>query len=256
MVNPGLIVAPLTPFTADLEVDTARASASDRLRRRGLRRHHGRRRRRRNPGIHLSQPRTAQGPDPAHHRVRRRPRAGHGGYLPPVLQDRGRAGASGARARRGRGAAVGADAPVRRAADAGRSHRLFRGDRARDRSSHHALSQSRARRRRVHCRHHRPGEASRACSSSRRARAIWRGCRASSSRSIAPATPAISRPCRCCWRRCSWAAPARPCRRRDRRSRGTSSTPSWPRTTSARSSCSFSSRCSRRSGCIGASPPS
>ena len=35
----------------------------------------------------------------------------------------------------------------------------------------------------------------------------------------------------------------------------TSSTPSWPRTTSARSNCSFSSRCSRRSGCIAASPP-
>ena len=53
----------------------------------------------------------------------------------------------------------------------------------------------------------------RRCSSSRKARAILPACRGSSSRSIVPATPATSRPCRCCSRHWSWAAPARPCRR-------------------------------------------
>ena len=161
MMNPGLIVAPLTPFTADLKVDEPALRRQIDYVVERLRRHHGGRRRRRDPGIHLSQPRTAQGPDPAHDRVRRRPRAGHGRHLAPVVQDRDRAGAPGARARRGGGAAAGAAAAVRRAADAGRSHRLFRGDRARDRAADHALSQSRPRRRRVHSRHHRARQASR-----------------------------------------------------------------------------------------------
>ncbi len=56
--------------------------------------------------------------------------------------------------------------------------------------------------------------------------------------------------------RSSWAGPAPPCRRPDRRSRGTSSTRSSPRITSAPLPCSCSSRCSRRSGCTGASPRS
>ena len=97
MMNPGLIVAPLTPFTADLKVDESALRRQIDYVVARLRRHHGGRRRGRDPGIHLSQPRTAQGADPAHHRVRRRPRAGHGRYLAPVVQDRDRAGARGAK---------------------------------------------------------------------------------------------------------------------------------------------------------------
>jgi 4-hydroxy-tetrahydrodipicolinate synthase len=51
------------------------------------------------------------------------------------------------------------------------------------------------------------------------------------------------------------AAPARPCRRRRARSRGISSMPSWPRTMNAPPRCSSSSRCSRRNGCIAGSLP-
>ena len=77
-----------------------------------------------------------------------------------------------------------------------------------------ALSQSGARRRRVDRRDHRAREARHACASSRKARATSRACRGSSSRSIMRATPSISPPCRCCSRRSSSAARAPPCRRR------------------------------------------
>ena len=59
MEKPGLIVAPLTPFTADLKVDEPALRAPDRLRDQGLPRHHGGRRRRRDPGIHLSRSRPS-----------------------------------------------------------------------------------------------------------------------------------------------------------------------------------------------------
>ena len=93
----------------------------------------------------------------------------------------------------------------------------------------------------------------RRCSSSRKARAISPACRGSLWRSTAPATRAISQPCRCCSRACSSAAPARPCRRRAPRSPAPSSTPSWRRITSTQRKSSFSSRCFRQSGCTAVS---
>ena len=126
----------------------------DRLRRQGLPRHHGGRRRRRDPGIHLSEPRRAQGPDPPHHRAHRQARAGHGRHLARFVQDRDRARPR-RRALGRRGGATSRAAPsFRRPADASRPDRLFRGDRPRDQAADHALSQSRPRRRRVHPRHH------------------------------------------------------------------------------------------------------
>src|SRR5215469_1760618 len=70
-----------------------RAAARDRLCGERLPRHHGGRGRGRDPGIHLSQPRTAQGAHPAHHRLCRWTRAGHGRNFASLLQDRDRAGA-------------------------------------------------------------------------------------------------------------------------------------------------------------------
>ena len=92
MPTPGLIVAPLTPFTADLTVDEAalrrqidyviddcRATMVVAA------------------GVETQEYtylgfEAAQGADPPHHRVRRPPRAGHGRHLAPVVQDRDRTG--------------------------------------------------------------------------------------------------------------------------------------------------------------------
>jgi 4-hydroxy-tetrahydrodipicolinate synthase len=54
---------------------------------------------------------------------------------------------------------------------------------------------------------------------------------------------------RCCSQRCNLAAPARPCRRPAAKSPATSSMPSSPRILSGRRKSSCSSRCSRRNGC-------
>ena len=91
--QPGLIVAPLTPFTADLTVDEpalkrqidyvvedCRATMVVAA------------------GVETQEYtylelRTAQSADPPDHRMRRRPRAGDGRHLASVVQDRDRTGA-------------------------------------------------------------------------------------------------------------------------------------------------------------------
>ena len=152
--TPGLIVAPLTPFTSDLKVDEAGLARQIDYVVQGLPRHHGGRRRRRDPGIHLSEPRRAQGADPPHHRTHRQARAGDGRHLARLVQDRDRACARCRALGRRRRAASGAAAALRRSADARRPDRLFRGDRPRNQIADHALSQSRPRRRRLDPRHH------------------------------------------------------------------------------------------------------
>ena len=167
MRQPGLIVAPLTPFTADLKVDERSSAPANRLRGARLRGHHGGRGRRGDAGIHLSELRSPQGADPLDHRIRRRPRAGDGRHHPSVVSHRHRACARGRAAWRRRPAAVGAAAAVRRSADAARSPGVFRSDRARDPSAADALSQSRPGRGGVDPRYHCAGQAA--------ARAIHQG---------------------------------------------------------------------------------
>src|SRR5579863_5466570 len=83
---------------------------------------------------------------------------------------------------------LGAAAAVCRAADASRSDRLFRGHRPRDQAADHALSQSRAGRRRFHPRHHRAGKTAE--------RAIDQGIVARSRPRVA--ADRRDRPCRTC----------------------------------------------------------
>ncbi len=126
--TPGLIVAPLTPFTSDLKVDEAGLAARSTTWSR-IAAPHGGRRRRRDPGIHDPQSRRAQGLDPPHHRTHRQARAGDGRHLPRLVQDRDRACERCRALGRRRRPASGAAPAIRRSADAGRPDRLFRGDR-------------------------------------------------------------------------------------------------------------------------------
>ena len=130
MMDPGLIVAPLTPFTADLDVDKpALRRQIDYVVE--------------DCGATMVVAAGVETQEYTYLSLEKRKALIQltidfvGGRVPvmvgispSVLPDRDRARSSCGGSRRRRGAAVGADAPVRRAAHAGRPHRLFRGGRA------------------------------------------------------------------------------------------------------------------------------
>jgi hypothetical protein len=91
MEGPGLIVAPLTPFNSELNVDEPRLHRqidyviedcrATMVVAAGVE----------TPGIHLSCSRRAQGPDSKNHRICRRACAGDGRNIPSRLEDGHRA---------------------------------------------------------------------------------------------------------------------------------------------------------------------
>ena len=139
--TPGLIVAPLTPFTADLKVDeTAMKRQIDYVVEGGATMVVA-------AGVETQEYMYLSFEERralirAHHRTRRQARAGDGRHLASLVQDRDLARARCGTLRRGGGAAAGAAAPVRRAADRSRPRRLFRSGVEGDPPSRHALPQS------------------------------------------------------------------------------------------------------------------
>src|SRR5262249_16482388 len=147
--KPGLIVAPLTPFTADLDVDEGAL--------------------RREIDYVVRDCRAtmvvAAGVETQEYTYlsleQRKALIRHtiacvacdGRNFASLLQDRDRAGALCGKSGRSGGAIAGAAASICRAAHAGRPDPVFRGDWAREQASDRALSQSRAGRRRLHCGH-------------------------------------------------------------------------------------------------------